>query len=107
MPSQGLTNIVSVTKLVESRLGPREIPEYQQPLLEGWGQNLTLKFFWSNVREAKLKMKPCKCCIMTARFLFLRYIVTQTGVEVNTAKIEAVRQWLVHRSVKDMRASYG
>ncbi len=66
-----------------------------------------LKAVWKRIREANLKLKPTKCCLMRAQVPFLGHIVSRQGVGVNPAKTEAVEQWPTPASVKDVRAFLG
>ncbi len=52
-----------------------------------------LKTVWRRIREANLKLKPTKCCLMRRHVPFLGHIVSCRGVGVNPAKTEAVEQW--------------
>ncbi len=42
-----------------------------------------LKIVWQRIREANLKLKPCKCCLMCNRVPFLGHYVSREGVEVD------------------------
>ncbi len=66
-----------------------------------------LKTVWRRIREANLKLKPTKCCLMHTQVPFLGHIVSRQGVGVDPAKIEAVEQWPTPTSVKDVRAFLG
>ncbi len=48
-----------------------------------------LKAVWRRIREANLKLKPTKCCLMRAQVPFLGHIVSRRGVGVDPAKMEA------------------
>ncbi len=39
-----------------------------------------LKMVWKRIREANLKLKPTKCCLMRAQVSFLGHIVSREGV---------------------------
>ncbi len=39
-----------------------------------------LKMVWKCIREANLKLKPTKCCLMRAQVPFLGHIVSRQGV---------------------------
>ncbi len=66
-----------------------------------------LKMVWKRTREANLKLKPTKCCLMRAEVPFLRHIVSREGVGVNLAKTEAMEKWPTPINVKDVRAFLG
>ncbi len=59
------------------------------------------------IREANLKLKPTKCCLMQAQVPFLRHIVSRQGVGMDPDKTEAIEQWPTPTSVKDIRAFLG
>ncbi len=62
---------------------------------------------WMQIREANLKLKPTKCCLMPAQVPFLGNIVSYRGVGVDPAKTEAVEIWPTPTNVKDVRAFLG
>ncbi len=66
-----------------------------------------LKTVWQRIREANLKLKPSKCCLMHDRVPFLRHYVSRDGVEVDPMKTTAVQNWPTPGSVKDVRAFLG
>ncbi len=66
-----------------------------------------LKTVWRRIREASLKLKPTKCCLMRAQVPFLGHIVSRQGVGMDPAKTEAIEQWPTPTSVKDVRAFLG
>ncbi len=66
-----------------------------------------LKMVWKRIREANLKLKPTKCCLMRAQVPFLGHIVSREGVGVDPAKTEAVEKWPTPVNVKDVRAFLG
>ncbi len=66
-----------------------------------------LKMVWKCIREANLKFKPTKCCLMRAQVPFLGHIVSREGVGVDPAKTEAMEKWPTPVNVKDVRAFLG
>ncbi len=66
-----------------------------------------LKMVWRRIREANLKLKPTKCCLMRAQVSFLGHIVSRQDIGVDPAKTEAVENWPTPVSVKDVRAFLG
>ncbi len=59
---------------------------------------------WTRIREANLKQKPTKCCLMCTQVPFLGHIMSHQGVGVDPAKTEAVEKWPTPTNVKDSRA---
>ncbi len=66
-----------------------------------------LKMEWRQIREANLKLKPTKCCLMRAQVLFFGHSDRRQGVGVDPAKTEAVENWPTAVNVKDVRAFLG
>ncbi len=66
-----------------------------------------LKIIWQRIREANLKLKPSKCCLMRDRVPFLGHYVLGEMVEVDPMKTAAVQDWLTPCTVKDVRAFLG
>ncbi|KAG5230103.1 hypothetical protein IMY05_015G0066000 [Salix suchowensis] len=48
-----------------------------------------------------------KCVFMTLRVLFLGYIISGEGLQVDESKIEAVRQWPRPKTVTEVRSFHG
>lgn len=59
------------------------------------------------VRQAGLKLKPSKCCLLPPRVPYLGHVISAEGVSHDPAKIEAARQWPVPWSVTDVRSFRG
>ena len=66
-----------------------------------------LKMVWKRIREANLKLKPTKCCLMSAKVSFLGHIVSREGIGVDPAKTEAMEKGPTSVNVKDVRAFLG
>ncbi len=66
-----------------------------------------LKTVWQRIREANLKLKPSKCCLMHDRVPFLGHYVLCEGMEVDPMKTAAVQDWLTPRTLKDVCAFLG
>ncbi len=66
-----------------------------------------IKQVWQRIREANLKLKPSKCCLMRDRVPFLGHSVSREGVEVDPMKTAAVQDWPTPRTIKDVRAFLG
>jgi hypothetical protein len=43
-----------------------------------------------------------KCTICTDRVLFLGYVVTPQGIEVDHAKVEAIHSWLILKTLSQV-----
>ncbi len=66
-----------------------------------------LKQVLQRIREAHLKLKPSKCCLILDRVPFLGHYVLRELVEVDPMKTAAVQDWPTPCTVKDVRASWG
>ncbi len=66
-----------------------------------------LKIVWKRIREANLKLKPTKCCLMRAEVPFLGHIISREGVGVDPAKTEAMEKRPTPVNLKDVRAFLG
>ncbi len=52
-----------------------------------------LKTVWQCIREANLKLKPSKCCLIRDRLPFLGHYVLREGLEVDAMKTAAEQDW--------------
>jgi hypothetical protein len=57
--------------------------------------------------EVRLFANLEKCTFCTDRVAFLGYIVTPQGIEVDEAKIEAIKSWLIHATLTQLRSFLG
>jgi hypothetical protein len=58
-------------------------------------------------REARLFANLEKCTFCTDRVAFLGYVVTPWGIEVDEAKIEATKSWLIPATLTQLRSFLG
>ena len=66
-----------------------------------------LKQVFQRLRQAKLTCKPRKCELFRKKVAFLGHIVSKDGLECDPKKIEAVSNWPVPRTAKDIRSFLG
>ncbi len=66
-----------------------------------------LKMVWTWIREANLKLKPTKCCLIQTEVPFLGHIVSRQGLAVDPAKTKAVENWPNPTNVKNVHAILG
>jgi len=62
---------------------------------------------FEKLREANLKLKPSKCCLLQKKVAFLGYVISQKGVETDPGKIEAIANWPVPTNLRQSRAFVG
>ena len=66
-----------------------------------------LDCIFKRLREHKLYAKLEKCQFMQKQIKFLGHLVSSEGVRVNPEKVQAIVDWLVPTSVKDVRSFLG
>ena len=66
-----------------------------------------LKHVFQRLQVAGLKLKPSKCTLFATEVSFLGHIVSETGVQMQPSKIQAVKDWPVPKSTKEVRAFLG
>ena len=59
------------------------------------------------LRWAKLKLKPSKCRLLQRKVEFLGHVIPEAGVEMQTAKIDAVVNWPRPRNTSELRSYMG
>jgi hypothetical protein len=60
-----------------------------------WMNILNYVLFFGALRKACLFAYHEKCTFCTDRVAFLGYVVTPQGIEMDEAKIEAIKNWLI------------
>jgi hypothetical protein len=66
-----------------------------------------LRAVFGALREARLFANLEKCTFCTDRVAFLGYVVTPHGIEVDEAKIEAIKSWLIPATLTQLRSFLG
>jgi len=66
-----------------------------------------LQAVFDRFQTAKLKLHINKCFLFQRRVEFLGHVLSESGVEVQAAKVEAVQRWPVPRNLTDVRAFLG
>jgi hypothetical protein len=59
------------------------------------------------LREARLFANLEKCTFCTDRVAFLGYVVTPQEIEVDEAKIEAIKTWLIPATLTQLQSFLG
>jgi len=66
-----------------------------------------LKQVFSTLRDQKLYGKLEKCDIFVPRGIFLGYMVSFDGIQLDESKVVAIRSWKVPNSITTVRSFYG
>jgi len=63
-----------------------------------------LKLMIQVLEKKKLYSNLKKCTLFTLKVIFLGYIVTSNGIQVDESKVEASRSWLLPKSIHYIRS---
>ena len=66
-----------------------------------------LRQLFSILREQRLFVNLKKCDFYADRIIFLGYVVTKDGIEMDRSKIEAITNWPTPSSIHDVRSFHG
>ena len=66
-----------------------------------------LKQLFSILREQRLFANLKKCDFYANKIIFLGYVVTKDGIEMDRSKIEAITNWPTPSSIHDVRSFHG
>ena len=66
-----------------------------------------LVMIFDRLRSSGLKLKPSKCKLLRKRLPFLGHIVTDSGIETDPEKIQAIADWPTPTSVTEVRSFVG
>ena len=66
-----------------------------------------LEAVFSRLKQHGLKLKPSKCEFFKSSVGYLGHVVSQTGVETDPDKIEALSSWPEPNNVKELRSFLG
>jgi hypothetical protein len=66
-----------------------------------------LRAVFCALREARLFANLKKCTFCTDQVAFLGYVVTPQGIEVDEAKIEAIKSWPIPASLTQLQSFLG
>ena len=66
-----------------------------------------LRQLFSILREQRLFANLKKCDFYADRIIFLGYVVTKDGIEMDRSKIEAITNWPTPSSIHDVRSFHG
>jgi hypothetical protein len=66
-----------------------------------------IRAIFGALHEARLFANLEKCTFCTDRVTFLGYVVTPQGIEVDEAKIEAIKSWLIPATLTQLQSFLG
>jgi hypothetical protein len=66
-----------------------------------------LRAVFTTLRDARLFGNLEKCVFCTDRVSFIAYVVTPQGIEVDQAKVEAIQEWPVPKTITQVRSFLG
>ena len=66
-----------------------------------------LREIFDRLKKADLKLHIKKCCLFQQRVSFLGHILTESGIEVQPDKVEAVQNWPTPRNLTELRSFVG
>ena len=66
-----------------------------------------LRWVFNKLVQASLKLKAKKCKFFKSKISYLGHIVSLKGIETDPRKVEAVREWVVPKTVTDVRSFLG
>ncbi|XP_056694837.1 uncharacterized protein [Spinacia oleracea] len=66
-----------------------------------------LRQIFQVLREQKLYANLKKCHFLTDKVVFLGYVVSSNGIEMDPSKIEAIISWPIPQSIHDVRSFHG
>ena len=73
-----------------------------------WNEHLeNLQLVFDRLREAGLSLKPKKCTFARRKALYLGHVVSEQGIEVDTEKVEKVRNYPIPTNVKTLQRFLG
>ena len=59
------------------------------------------------LEKSKLYVNLKKCSFMTKKLLFLRFVVSGDGIQVDEDKMKAIREWPTPKIVTEVRSFHG
>ena len=59
------------------------------------------------LEKSKLYVNLKKCSFMTKKLLFLGFVVSGDGIQVDEEKIKAIREWPTLKTVTEVRSFHG
>ena len=63
-----------------------------------------LQLVLNRLKEANLKLKPCKCSLFQERLKLLGSVISADGVRPDPEKVQAVAEWPRPRNLTEVRS---
>ena len=68
---------------------------------------LHLRYVFDVLKCEKLYVNFKKCTFCMEKVVFLSYIVSTKGIEVDEEKVKAIKEWPTPKSITEVRSFYG
>jgi hypothetical protein len=59
------------------------------------------------LRKEKLYANLKKCCFCMEKVVFLGYVISAKGIEVDEEKVKAIKEWPTPKSITEVRSFHG
>ena len=106
LKNTGATYQRLVNKMLNKQIG-RNIEVYVNDMLVKSKEELAhlddLKETFVTLRQYQMKLNPGKCVFGVASGKFLRFMVSQRGIEANLEKVQAIIDMASPRTVKEVQ----
>ena len=66
-----------------------------------------LRGVFAKLAKAGLRLKPSKCQFFKTKITYLGHIFSSKGIETDPKKVEAVKNWTIPKTVRDVRSFLG
>ncbi|KAH9744221.1 hypothetical protein KPL70_003601 [Citrus sinensis] len=106
-PIRGIEHHIEVT--------PRRQRSFKGKLKNSWQKDIKgldehiehLQSVLTVLRKEKLYANLKKCSFCTNQIIFLGYVVSAKGIEVDEEKVKAIKEWPTPKSVSEVRSFHG
>ena len=105
LKNAGVTYQRLVNKMFSEQIG-RNMEVYVDDMLVKSKEELThlddLKETFAMLRQYQMKLNPSKCAFGVASGKFLRFMVSQRGIEANPEKVQAILDMTSPKTIKEV-----
>ncbi|XP_061189572.1 uncharacterized protein K02A2.6-like [Saccostrea echinata] len=99
-----MENVLKGLQWTECLVYMDDIISYSSTYEEGLQR---LANIFTRLQEANLKLKPSKCIFFQKQVKFLGHIVSSQGIQTDTEKISAVKNWPIPKNERQIRSFLG